>query len=89
MVTLANNKAINSVGDLEGKIIAAHTFSDFASAQSLFYVMQKSGLHHVTDPKQVIFTGTCTMGSLLLSVPSVGSSHLASFLIQQEVMKRQ
>ena len=58
MITLANNTAIQTVGDLKGKIIGAHSISDFASAQSQFYVMQKNNLNHITDPKQVVFTGS-------------------------------
>ena len=57
MITLANKKDIDSVEDLGGKIIGAHSFSDFASAQSQFYVMQKNNVDYITDPKQVIFTG--------------------------------
>ncbi|CAJ1970001.1 unnamed protein product [Cylindrotheca closterium] len=57
MITLADTKDIDSVEDLKGKIIGAHSFSDFASAQSQFYEMQKNGMDYITDPKQVVFTG--------------------------------
>ena len=57
IITLADSTDIDSVEDLEGKIIGAHSFSDFASAQSQFYVMQKNDMDHITDPKQVVFTG--------------------------------
>lgn len=57
IITLADSSKIDSVEDLEGKIIGAHSFSDFASAQSQFYVMQQNSLDYITDPKQVVFTG--------------------------------
>lgn len=66
MLVLANNKDISTVQDLKGKIIGAHDFSEFASAQSQFYVMKKNGLDYIVDPKQVIFTGTWLLGCIHL-----------------------
>ena len=57
MVTLADNKEINSVEDLRDKVIGAQSISDFSGAQVQFYVMIQNGLDYIMDPKQVIFTG--------------------------------
>jgi ABC-type phosphate/phosphonate transport system substrate-binding protein len=56
-MVLANNNEINNVEDIKGKVIGAQAYSDFAGAQAQFYVMDKNGLDHIVDPKQVIFTG--------------------------------
>ncbi len=48
---------INDVEDIKGKVIGALEYSHFAGAQAQFYVMEKSGLDYIVDPKQVIFTG--------------------------------
>jgi ABC-type amino acid transport substrate-binding protein len=56
-MVLADNREINNVADLKGKVIGAQAYSDFAGAQAQFYVMKKSGLDFILDPKQVVFTG--------------------------------
>ncbi len=54
---LASNNEINSISDIKDKVVGAQDFSDFAGAQAQFYVMKKSGLDFIVDPKQVVFTG--------------------------------
>eukprot|EP00980_Cylindrotheca_fusiformis_P020633 scaffold7696_cov141-Cylindrotheca_fusiformis.AAC.3 len=56
MIVLADNKEINSISDLKGKVIGAQSYSDFAGAQAQFYMMINSGLDFISDPAQVIFT---------------------------------
>ena len=57
MLVLAGNKGINNVADIRDKVVGAQDFSEFAGAQSQFYVMFQNGLDFVMDPKQVVFTG--------------------------------
>ena len=57
MLVSANNRDINSIEDLRNKRIGAVKISEFAGAQSQFWVMMKNGLDYIMDPDQVTFTG--------------------------------
>jgi hypothetical protein len=57
MLVDADNREINSIGDLKNKRIAAVKISEFAGGQSQFWVMMKNGLDYIMDPDQVTFTG--------------------------------
>jgi hypothetical protein len=57
MLVAASNREINSIEDLADKRIGAVKISEFAGAQSQFWVMMKNGLDYIMDPKQVTFTG--------------------------------
>ncbi|CAB9499442.1 activated protein kinase catalytic subunit alpha-1 [Seminavis robusta] len=52
----ADNKEINSIGDLKDKIIGAGAIIDLMAGQMQIYEMGRAGLSYVNDPRQVVFT---------------------------------
>ena len=56
IATLRDRDDINTITDLRGKIIAAASISGLGSGQMQFKEMIDSGLHHLQDPKQLVFT---------------------------------
>eukprot|EP00980_Cylindrotheca_fusiformis_P020566 scaffold7641_cov115-Cylindrotheca_fusiformis.AAC.12 len=56
ILVAASNKEINNIDDLKNKRIGAVKISEFAGAQSQFWVMMKNGLDYIMDPSQVVFT---------------------------------
>jgi ABC-type phosphate/phosphonate transport system substrate-binding protein len=56
IITQADNNDINTIYDLQNKVIAAGGISILAAGQSQMYEMERAGLSHLTSPKQMIFT---------------------------------
>lgn len=52
----ADNDKVQSIRDLQGKIIAAASISGLGSGQMQFLEMQKAGMSYINDPKQLVFT---------------------------------
>lgn len=57
MFTRADNDRVNSIMDLQDKVIGAGAISMIMGGQLQFYEMEVAGLSYVMDPKQVVFTG--------------------------------
>ncbi|CAB9514945.1 Ephrin type-B receptor 3 (Fragment) [Seminavis robusta] len=56
--TQAGNTEVNNVQDLKDKRVAALGLSAFGGAQMQFREMIRAGLHHLQDPKQILFCET-------------------------------
>jgi ABC transporter, phosphonate, periplasmic substrate-binding protein len=53
--TRSDNEAINDIVDLKGKRIGVVSIAGLGSGQMQFRELQRARLHHLQDPKQVIF----------------------------------
>ncbi|CAB9502908.1 activated protein kinase catalytic subunit alpha-1 [Seminavis robusta] len=53
--TRADNDDINTIQDLQDKIIGAGAMSQVMAGQVQFYEMLKAGMSYIMDPKQVVF----------------------------------
>ena len=53
--TKADNDEIQSVEDIRGKRVGAVSITGLGSGQMQFQVLRQHGLHHLQDPKQLIF----------------------------------
>ena len=56
IATRADRDDIDSIYDLEGKVIAAASISGLGSGQMQFLEMQRAGMSYINDPKQLVFT---------------------------------
>jgi ABC-type phosphate/phosphonate transport system substrate-binding protein len=52
----ADRDDIESIYDLEDKIVAAASISGLGSGQMQFLEMQRAGMSYINDPKQLVFT---------------------------------